>query len=363
MIKKSDPATKSPRFRRFITERDRALEVMLSNATARSTDVLNKTFRRVLEIVSHQYGQLPDDGILSGRSRHTLYNIEVAIDSLFADTVKELASIAQKLNKHAYLLAFVGMSEALGRARDQKQKYNVHKYGEHDTAFSGEPIEARFSHSFLRLRMQLIQALSLARVHEEKLPDALKRVKKALPKVALVKRNKPILKRMTREADLPSDVAEPLSFGFLDEKEWASLVDDYKNEYVPKTRSPETVFDVPEDGSYFEKYGWEVEQEITNNFVSQVRSGDIDSAKENGISDFQWIAIIDRVTDECCLWRDGLTTAEIEAKLQSEHADDECDVMVPPAHFNCRCTIAPMLDDMPEKPESNEQEFDQWLNS
>lgn len=363
MITKAKPATESPRYKRFITQRDMALERLHSNAQAKVTDILNKAFKHVLEIVSYQYSHLKDDNLLSGQSRHTLYNIEVSIDSLFADCVVQISKIAVTMNKRTYLLSLVGMAEAIGRARDKKAKYNVHQYKDSDLTLIGEPIAARMSFAFLKLKQKILTALSLSRVHEEKIPDVLKRVKKALPPTKKINRYKPILKRITREADSDDGIADPMSVGFLDEKEWQALVDDYKDEYVPKTRGPDTVFDVPEDGSYYEQYGWEVEQELTNSFVSQVRSGELESAKQNGISDFQWIAIIDQSTDDCCLWRDGLTTAEIEAKLQTDHADDDCDVSVPPAHFNCRCTIAPMLDDMPDKPESNEQDFDQWLNS
>ena len=94
----------------------------------------------------------------------------------------------------------------------------------------------------------------------------------------------------------------------------------------------------------------------------------MDAAQENGITDFVWIAVVDDKTDLCCLWRDGLLTSEIQAKL-SEHADDDagCDLggdgLVPPLHFNCRCSIAPATDAVPKKPDVDYQSFDQWLET
>ena len=57
-----------------------------------------------------------------------------------------------------------------------------------------------------------------------------------------------------------------------------------------------------------------------------------------------------------CVDFDGKTITEIEAMTDGEQS-------TPPFHFNCRCTMAPMLDNMPELEQSNEEEFQAWLNS
>jgi len=82
-----------------------------------------------------------------------------------------------------------------------------------------------------------------------------------------------------------------------------------------------------------------------------------------GVKDLNWIAVIDDRTDDCCLWRDGLTTMEIEDELNGNHADDDCDATTPPAHFNCRCRLAPVTDDLPDVPASNQIDFEEWLDS
>ena len=117
-----------------------------------------------------------------------------------------------------------------------------------------------------------------------------------------------------------------------------------------------------------EYYAWEYERDITNDFVYAVREGAIEAAKENGITDFVWIAVVDDKTDACCLWRDGLLTSEIEAKLKEHESEDEdCNLggsgLVPPLHFNCRCSLAPATDAIPQKPEVDYASFDKWLET
>ncbi len=110
------------------------------------------------------------------------------------------------------------------------------------------------------------------------------------------------------------------------------------------------------------RYTWEVEQEITEDFVKSVRDGTIDSAKEAGIEDFMWIAVLDSHTDECCKVRDGLSSSEIEKKIADGTIDgEECDAIVAPAHFNCRCDVAPMTNDLPETEASGLPDFNEWL--
>jgi len=153
-----------------------------------------------------------------------------------------------------------------------------------------------------------------------------------------------------------------LAQGFMDEELWNQLLEEYLTDYVPQYREPKMIFDVEVGGDTEEWYGWEIEQYVTHDFVDRVRKGQDEAAKQNGITDFMWIAVIDDKTDECCAWRDGLTSAQIEAKLP-QHKDDDCDAIVPPAHFNCRCTVAPMLDTMTDEPTVNVTEFEEWLNS
>jgi hypothetical protein len=171
-----------------------------------------------------------------------------------------------------------------------------------------------------------------------------------------------------KEAAAPSG-AVTFSTGVIDPATWSDVIDDYFEQEIPGPRGPYdkmVFFNVGDAGDveFTERYEWELEQEMTQDFVEQVRSGQVDAANENGIEDFMWIAVIDRDTDECCSDRDGLSSGEIEAQLSSGELDpDECDATVPPGHFNCRCAPAPISNDLPEESPPDFGSFNDWLDA
>ena len=164
-----------------------------------------------------------------------------------------------------------------------------------------------------------------------------------------------------------------VNFEFLDSETWDGIVNDYAADYGQVNRSPEGITDAvnpfndePITDSLQTRYyyEWEIERDATHDFVKLVRDGQVDAAKENGITDFIWIAILDdRTCEKCCEWRNGLSSSMIEKRLKEDaELEDACDAIVPPAHFNCRCTVAPMTDDLEVYDISQtEKEFDQWL--
>ena len=74
-----------------------------------------------------------------------------------------------------------------------------------------------------------------------------------------------------------------------------------------------------------------------------------------------WVAIIDdKVCDDCCgkygcADFDGKTLTEVSKMTNGE-------VTSTPAHFNCRCDLAPITGEL-ETIQSNEEDFDKWLNT
>jgi hypothetical protein len=174
------------------------------------------------------------------------------------------------------------------------------------------------------------------------------------------------------EADKP--IKTDIAIDHIDENAWADMVDAYKDEYIPKWRAPEYIVDIPVTDPTMTAtgeevwYAWEFERDLTNEFVKSVRDGQVDGANQAGITDFVWVAIIDSATDACCRWRDGLLISEIEKQLD-EHKDDdeECDLdddgLTPPLHFSCRCTLAPATDNIPDKPNADTKDFEEWLST
>jgi hypothetical protein len=367
-MKTHKPAQSSRAYTDFIAERDHALERLFVRANQEANDYLRKAMSRAVEIVAYRYAQLSAGEMWTLSGKRALAQVDADLALEFGLAARHVAIVIQELSAQAYTLSLVGEAEAIGRALKQPAKYNV-PCGTSEVIAAedmlGESVEGRVALAFSRIRRDIMDALELARVKDETTEEMLARVKAAMPKPRIVKRPPKRLAKV-QEADR---VDEPFSFGFVSDQEWSKIVANYLNDYIPKWRGPDTVFDIEVEALGDEWYGWEIEQYLANEFVSKVRNGQDATAKQNGIADMVWIAVLDDKTDECCAWRDGLTSSEIEKELErGKHKNEECDSIVPPAHFNCRCTMAPLLDvqlagEEFEKPASNAQEFETWLNT
>jgi hypothetical protein len=359
-------ALQSKAYTSFIHQRDTALEVLLRNAQVRVNDQLRSVLTRILEVISFRYGAIPQESLITTRSRHA---IEMMRFTMMQDAIHAAYLISDeitKLKRKAYLLSAVGEAEAILRATGKQTKVTITKHDldkESATNASDEPIYDRVLLSLITIIDNALRSLNVARISGDDAKQAIKRVAKGFPTRRVVKKPKRALKKLTEatykrpdfetEANIPDD-------------EWAAMVKDYLEDFIPQYdfRSPDAVYDIQLDGEteLTEYYGWEIEKSMAHDFVDSVRGGQSEAAKQEGITDFVIISVIDeRTCEECCgnfgcVDFDGLTTAEVEKITEGEND-------VPPFHFNCRCTMAPMLDNMPDLPQSNEEEFDQWLNS
>ena len=283
--------------------------------------------------------------------------------------------MARRLRGPAYLLAHAGEAEALARALGKVQvshaKVKEHKLKD---APSGGSLESRIILYFDRLARKVQDALQLSRTLGDDMTGTEVRVKKAFPKKRKVQSTPALTHRKLKESadGLGQNQLQhipKMSVGVTDDDMWDDIVTDYESTELPDDifkRGPTDktlYYDVTTEETS-ERYTWEVEQEITEDFVRSVRSGKIDAATENGIEDFMWIAVIDKVTDECCAARDGFSSSEIENMLEDGKLDeDECDAIVAPGHFNCRCKSAPMTDDLPERINIDYGSFSDWLGT
>lgn len=374
------PVTQSRRYRSFTKSRDLALG-----------RILNKYLAITSDAVAFAHAQV-DDMVLAMVSREEMTalkiqrlkpDLERRIEHTFKMSAAHIVGAIRQMRVSTYTLAHAGEVEGLARA----QGVPIHvDLPTNDIlgvmakdAPSGGPLEVRIGMFFDKLRAKVLQAICTAMILEENGKDALERVRQAFPKTKVVKKQRPVLRVIkAREASEPGEGAEDaedisrklsekpltsLSTGYVDEDAWNQTVDDYKKEYVrpmSPRRGPRAKVVMP-DGD--ERYEWEVENEIVQDFVERVRDGQIDAANAAGVTDFMWIAIIDNKTDDCCIWRDGLSSSEIEEELKGKHSDDECDATVPPAHFRCRCRPAPMLKSLPAVEPPDFGGFDEWLES
>ena len=366
--RKAYPLNQSARYRAFIANRDKALETILNKSRAQMHDNLRGAFQTVKEKIAYRYSTAAPDSMAFDSSQF-INAVDDIIRKEFEKTGALIGGIYIRLKMFSFTLAATGEAEAIGQARDKATKYQISRDRALEEAITnnrGENIGARITLALDRVRRRILDAVQLARVQRASVSEMLAKIDRALPGGAFIKRPSRVLKKLSEAApnlktiagvQLPSGEKVSLSQGFVDDETWREMVNYYLTDYVPtyRFRGPEA------DSDYFYK-DFELERDMTHEFVSAVRAGQDEAAAQNGIVEFQWIAVIDNVTcEDCCGGQgcvdfDGKLTSEVEAMTGGE-------VVVPPAHFNCRCTIAPVLDTMPEAPASNAQEFDEWLNS
>ncbi|HCW08694.1 MAG TPA: hypothetical protein DGG95_15150 [Cytophagales bacterium] len=371
-------------YRRISNEKDDLAEHLLDNSKKRTTEITDKAFIRVFEMIISRYS-----GIIENTQPmyKALQGIDHSIAELFDHTAHEILREITDLRAKAWMLTNV--SESFAIANVLKKKINIKASREQIQKIEDfDPrLLNRLHNQFTKLRHKIIQALTTSVVMGDPVSKAVGRVYLALPKKQKKDQIRK-LKRMrrVREAAVPRDFeprsSDALMFGnselfdwHFDQTTWQKLMDEYNQDFMIVDRSPANVFDIKNPYSDLPIkeeilsneafYGWEVEQETTHDFVQAVRDGEIKAAKDNGIDDFLWIAILDKKTCEiCCEWRDGLTTTEIAEKLESEpDLKEACDATTAPAHFNCRCRMAPFSSNIePFEPETDVG-LQEWLNS
>lgn len=360
---------KSPRYVKFVRARNKALEVFHLKTQLKISSAIQLAILSIKDMVALRYSDIMMHGIYSPTGKDRIARIEMELRRTFGAIIPQICHEITSLRRITYALTYASESEAIGQSVGEKTNYSltrdkINKVLMSD-AFLGGSIEGRVQYVVNKLIRKILSSIELSAITEKPHGEAMDAVARVLPKIRRVSTDqRNIGATPIKEADKPEDESPDMSTGYIDDQTWEEIVDTYKSEQVPSWRGPDTSFTTTKGGGdSTEIFAWDLEQEVTQDFVYQVRLGQVDAAKENGINDYVWVAIVDNRTDECCTWRDGLTTAEIEQKLKSERSDDECQALVPPAHFNCRCVLAPMVDEMPERPESNEKEFDAWLNS
>lgn len=341
-------ALKIPAYASFIQARDRALETILYNSQRRLTGVMRKTLHDMLKDLIV---------LLHGNPARSM--IETTVRTRLREAVNPMVDEYHKAMQRAWILSAVGEAEAIARIKGEGN-YHV-------TVPKRANILPVIEHYIAKLSNKVIDITFHSNgILKEDQKITLKKIMRALPKVRHWKSGKGLLpKQREAKSTRPEDVA----VGFVDDNAWEDMVQDYLNANIPDTRGPEDILDkrtlpdeykVPADEQV---YGWEVEQQLTEDFVKTVRQAQQAGADTNGVDDFVWLAVLDNKTDDCCEWRDGLLTSEIEKALDGDHSDDECEAIVPPAHFNCRCRIAPAVSDAFEDVKSNAGEFEKWLKS
>lgn len=347
----------SSAYKKFIHDRDKALEVIHNKSQAKVSDVLRGTFLHSVQAMTYFYSRLKG-------TNKILTLTEQTISRIFDSATIQVTQEFEQMRKRVYLLSYAGEAEALARATGKfhnvqldPAKLNAKKKS---TTLNQAPLHERIKYTMDKLKRRLLDAMHLSVIQDDDMETFQNRILRVLPAHRIVRQPRRILKPL-KEASTPIGGGRSMTTGFISDDDWKDMTNDYLTDYVPENRGPENL-DI-QLGEGTPQYAWELEQEMTQDFVQQVRDGQVDAANQNGYTDFVWIAIIDNRTDDCCLWRDGMTSSEIELALEKKSGNDECDgAIVPPGHFNCRCTLAPVTDNIPEQPELNIGDFTAWLN-
>lgn len=357
------------KYRQFINERDRLAERFLMKARAQVADEFRRFMQQAHDEFLRSYYAMNRE-FADPVTQRRLNLLDNALERISRDVAHAMVAHWRELRRLTFALAQAGEQQAkinvAGGEPRKVPKEEIAKEVHDPTEFGA--IEDRTLLALSRVRRDLMDSVEMSLTMGEDVPAASARFLKTFPAPERVVQKR-VMRRLVREAEQPR-VPGKEAFGFsefIDEDEWQEILRAYKTQYVPKWRDPRSgQLESPVSVGESEEvavYPWQLEREITDDFVTRVNNGTHEGAKAQGITDFVWIAIVDDRTDDCCLKRDGLTVTEIRAKLKGEWADDKCRASVPPAHPNCRCRVAPATGDLPEVPESNEADFYDWLNS
>lgn len=348
--------------------RDRALEDLHTRAQLEAADVMRDLIAHVLITTKAQFHGMNKGHIMS------IEWYEQGLRTRFHQAAQQFEAILCRMRARAYVLSKASEAEILAQLQPGKQVRSaitpdeVFKIKVRPSMAGGE-LPARIQLYCDRLRRKIVSYAQGAAIQATDPQDFAIDVFMAMPKARKVTVPRRTLKPL-READEVRINKKPpvdIAIDNIDGDAWKDMLDAYTAEYIPKYRGPEYVIDLPtKEGDTW--YAWELERDLTNEFVSSVRDGQISAARDAGITDFVWIAVIDDKTDPCCAWRDGLLISEIEDQI-SDHEDDDaqCNMdsngLNPPLHFNCRCTLAPATDSIPDKPDDAAKDFEEWLNT
>lgn len=288
-----------------------------------------------------------------------------ALPHIFANATTYIDHLIKLMKRDVYKLTYASSLEvgAYLTNKSPKRMIDPDKSIGSKTMLSGGTPQQHLVFYFNQICLKIESLENRMALNNEKPSKA--QVLKLFPKgIKLEKYRKPLRKTVLREAKVKDNISEEdLSVTYISDEEWDQILDKYKTDYLSTSRGPDDVFMVgPNDTDTV--FAWEFERDLTDEFVTQVRDGQVDALSDAGVTQFVWIAVLDnRTCEECCVWRDGLTLDEIERLLKTKRKKDVCQGSTPPAHPNCRCDLAPAFDNLPDKPESNLKDFSDWLES
>lgn len=356
----------SPRYKKFIDDRNKTLEKINQNTQVDVSRMLFEALEQIKLIAGHLC-LTSHDTFLS--SFHAAQDLEARSLQVFSGLIYPLTERIKRMRKNVTTLSYLAELEAIGQATQKKhthissakhQLFTRQKEAIDSAVLTSGSLEERVWLALMKLRTKIISAYRLALTQKLDPKETLDRLEKAFPKLIAYKRPPRALKPLRESANkIPFSDKEEISLDFIDADDWAQMRDSYLATELPPGRfDNELILD-----DAYQTYDWELTQDMTDDFVKQVRDGESAAASDLGIEEFVWVAIIDDKTDDCCLERNGLTTKEIEDALESGELDaDECDAVTVPAHPFCRCSLSPVAS-VTQVEGPDWKTFNDWLDT
>jgi hypothetical protein len=361
----------SSRYKTFINDRNKALEQINLHTQTDISRLLFESLDRITGFVSHMAIQ---DQMSLNQLTFLTSQLNQYIEHQFQPLLYQMEKRLLRMRKATFILTYLSELEAIARATQRTKPMNSMDFNQkvHEQLKSelitGHVWLKRIWLALSRLKQSIIKNFQTSIAREDTPKAVVDSVKAAYPPIKAYRKPPRALKPI-READKkPKDPNEPddQEFDFysniVSDDDWNLVVQAYKDFDLPPSRfDNQKVYD--EEAGYY-RYDWEIEQDMTDDFVKQVRDGQVEAAQDLGVQDFVWVSVLDNKTcDECCLPRNGKTTSEIESMLKSGELDKTiCDAVVPPSHPNCRCDIAPVAStDEVQGPDW--KSFQDWLDS
>lgn len=350
---------KSPQYKKFVTDRDKALERILQNYKNSHALVLKKLYSLIVDsslFLWHQNQKIPQ-----GR-----FQIQNKLFYPFNDALHATYELFIRMRRSVYILSYLGEAEAIGQALGKKTKVYLPKQ-EINLAIAeehplGGKLYERLNYTFNNLMRKVEGQIELSLITDESTEELLERIDRVMPSPVVVKRPEKQLRKLT-EAEISRKPKVDFITGIYDEEEWNEMLEDYKTKnpmYTQFSRSEE-----PVEGDV--RLEWEVERDINHDFLTTVRDAQKEAsyaAEPNGIVDTVWLSESHETLCEHCEWRDGLTSKEIEDKIESMEDDPKTyGALIPPMHPHCHCDFAPVTKkDLELKPDKlTSKDFYEWL--
>lgn len=348
---------------KFIHQRDKYLEEYLRKTHLKQADSIRACFEDVISFINHLYPEAIKNQFTS-QGKAALDHLYFRIDQRMEYLTMQLANAMDKLGQRTYILTYASEYDAISKVKNITGQIKTPDYlSQYERFFSS------YSPTIFTLTGKIKQKIQTSYVIDRPLDELNSQIQDLLPKTAKIKRELIKLQEAGKRLDqIKVKDESPITYDFIPDEIWYDLINEYKSEYISPYRNKTDA-----NGEFYkvdDKYVWQVEQKTTEDFLKEVKEGSKQAAKDRGISDFIWIAVLDDRTRDLHRMFHGKTSTEIKDEFESEYKYDKEGGLNPnygevaPAGFNCRCRSVPFFKELEEDRENLiTDDFATWMET